>query len=269
MKRFLKEFGLLAIVKLCMIVLRKMKRVHIVNKRIGETPLEAIDRFRLKFPLYAKEKISYAGRLDPMASGALLLLVGQENKNRNQYEKLDKEYLFEALFGITTDSGDILGLVTATADKVDLSPDAVKNALQEIEAKKYQYPPQYSSVRVKGKPLYYWARRGLISEITIPKREVKIYSIELVNIGCVSVEKLERIVTKRIGLVKGDFRQDEILAGWKNYFALSPHGPLKVARMKVTCESGTYVRSIAADLGGILEIPALSLNIKRTKILFP
>ncbi|MBU0708503.1 hypothetical protein KJ596_01980 [Patescibacteria group bacterium] len=246
-----------------------MKGVQIVNKNIGETPLQAVDRFRLKFPLHAKEKISYAGRLDPMASGALLLLVGKENKNRKQYEKLDKEYIFEVLFGVATDSGDILGLITETANGVDICRSEVEDALQLIRARKYQYPPQYSSVRVKSKPLYYWARKELIGKITIPKREVKIYSIELVRVGCILVKKLERVVPRRISLVKGDFRQDKILSGWKQYFASPPLSSLRVARIKVTCGSGTYVRSIATDLGKILKIPSLTLNIKRTKILFP
>jgi tRNA pseudouridine55 synthase len=70
-----------------------MEQVITVNKPIGLTPLQAVTQFRKKFPLYASEKIGYAGRLDPMAEGLLLLLVGDNNKTKEQYEQLDKEYL--------------------------------------------------------------------------------------------------------------------------------------------------------------------------------
>jgi len=243
-----------------------MKKVIIFNKKIGETPLEAIKRFKLVNREYAKSKISYAGRLDPMAEGKLLLLIDEENKNRRQYEKLDKEYLFEILFGITTDSGDILGLIINSENKINISKKKAENALQSIKVRNYQYPPMFSSVPVKGKPLYYWARKKSINKIKIPKRKITIHSIELVDLYNISVKKLEEIVQKRIGLVKGNFRQSEILLNWKNYFASSSTLLFKIALIKVKCSSGTYVRSITKDLGKILKTACLTLSIKRTKV---
>ena len=67
-----------------------MQSVIPVYKPLGLTPLQAIVKFKKLFPDYANEKISYAGRLDPMAEGLLLLLVGEENKQRNEYEDLSK-----------------------------------------------------------------------------------------------------------------------------------------------------------------------------------
>ena len=243
-----------------------MKKTIKFNKKVGETPLETIGRFKLANREYAKSKISYAGRLDPMAEGELLLLVDEENKKRRQYEKLDKEYLFEILFGIATDSGDILGLIIDKENKVNVSKKEVESALQLIKAKNYQHPPMFSSVPVKGKPLYYWARKKLINKIKIPKRKITVYSIELVDLYNISVKKLGKVIQKRVGLVRGDFRQKKILMSWNNYFASARDLPFKIVLVKVKCSSGTYIRSITTDLGKILKIPCLTLSIKRTKV---
>jgi tRNA pseudouridine55 synthase len=85
-------------------------RTIILYKEISETPLECVKRFVKSNPEFENIKMGYAGRLDPMAKGLLLILVGDENKNKIKYEKLDKEYVFEVLFGISTDSYDILGI---------------------------------------------------------------------------------------------------------------------------------------------------------------
>ena len=65
-----------------------LKPFILLNKAIGETPLELILKFKRKNPEYENEKIAYAGRLDPMADGLLLLLLGEENKKRKSYEDL-------------------------------------------------------------------------------------------------------------------------------------------------------------------------------------
>lgn len=243
-----------------------MKKVIRFNKKIGETPLEAIGRFKLAHRKYSKSKISYAGRLDPMAEGELLLLVDEENKKRRQYEKLDKEYLFEILFGIATDSGDILGVILDSENKIGVSKKKIENALLCIKERNYQYPPVFSSVPVNGKPLYYWARKKSINKIKIPKRKISVYSIELVDLYNISVKKLEKIANNRINLVNGDFRQEEILLSWKKYFSSTSSLIFKIALVKLKCSSGTYVRSIAADLGKVLKTPCLALSIKRTKV---
>ena len=73
-----------------------------LNKPISMTPLQAIKVFQKQNPIYKNTKIGYAGRLDPMAQGVLLLLINNENKKFNTYSKLDKEYIAEILLGIST-----------------------------------------------------------------------------------------------------------------------------------------------------------------------
>ena len=90
---------------------KNIKKVLKLNKKPGETPLECLNRFKVDNPEYEGEKMTYAGRLDPLASGVLLVLVGEECKKKEKYLGLDKEYELTILFGFSTDSHDVLGLI--------------------------------------------------------------------------------------------------------------------------------------------------------------
>ena len=81
-----------------------------VFKPIGISPLDAIKTLKEKYPELKDEKMTYAGRLDPLAEGVLLILAGNAVHEKEKYLKLDKEYEGEILFGFTTDTYDILGL---------------------------------------------------------------------------------------------------------------------------------------------------------------
>src|SRR3990167_5802419 len=85
-------------------------------KKLGETPRERLERLRVEKPHYAHEVLSYAGRLDPMAEGGMLCLVGSANKHREEYLNLSKEYTLDVLFGFSTDTYDILGRMMDTGD---------------------------------------------------------------------------------------------------------------------------------------------------------
>ena len=86
-----------------------MQKYAVVEKAVGETPLQALERFRALHGELDQIPMAYAGRLDPMASGKLLILIGEECKQQERYHALDKEYEFEVLFGIGSDTGDVLG----------------------------------------------------------------------------------------------------------------------------------------------------------------
>ena len=87
-----------------------MKQYVILEKEVGETPLIALRKWKEQNPEYKDVIASYAGRLDPMASGKLLVLFGEECKKQKSYTNLDKEYEIEVLFDVGTDTGDALGL---------------------------------------------------------------------------------------------------------------------------------------------------------------
>ena len=77
--------------------------MRVINKKIGETPIEALKNFRIKYRGLKNEKMSYAGRLDPLAEGKMIVLVGdKENKDRNRYMDLGKEYSAEFMIGVST-----------------------------------------------------------------------------------------------------------------------------------------------------------------------
>jgi len=247
-----------------------MKKVIVLNKKEGETPLEALESFRAKNSKYSNIPMTYAGRLDPMASGLLLILAGEETKNKEKYLVEDKEYKFEVLFGFATDTHDILGKVArqdlVTFNKKELIKE-IKNNLNKFIGEKIQKYPIYSSKTVKGKPLFSYARNG--ETVEIPERKIFIHKLKFEKVREIDNLKLLKNLEKRIGKVQGDFRQKEILSLWNkslNDESIFSNKKLFIASFNVKCSSGTYVRVLADSLGLAIKIPALAFSIKRTKI---
>lgn len=238
-----------------------MKKIVILNKKEGETPLRAMERFRSKNRKYKEVKMTYAGRLDPMAEGALLVLLGEEVKKKEKYLKLTKEYEFQVLFGASTDTYDILGKVTKVKEPGEIKGLIEKN-IKHYKGKFKQKYPLYSSKTVKGKPLFSYGREGV--EVELPEREVKVTNIKFLNLKTVSSKTLLSSIKRRIGKVEGDFRQKEIIRMWEK--SLKKGRRFCIGSFQVKCSSGTYVRGIANSLGEKIDIPALAFSIKRTRI---
>jgi len=249
-----------------------VKKVLVLNKKEGETPLETLESFRARHKEYKNEKMTYAGRLDPMASGLLLVLAGEKCKQKEKYLALNKEYEFEVLFGFATDTYDILGKVVSA--RQDLAEDLVeivdekevKKQLKFFTGKFTQKYPAYSSKTVKGKALFAYARDG--EEVETPEREVEVKSLKYLGIRKIKSEILLQNIEKRISKVDGDFRQKEILKIWQKKLTpdLKKENTYHIAKFKIKCSSGTYVRSIANSLGEKIKTPALAFSIKRTKL---
>ena len=246
-----------------------MERVIILNKKEGETPLEALENFRKENPKYLNISMTYAGRLDPMASGVLLILTGEETKNKEKYLALEKEYEFKVLFGFSTDSYDILGKVThskvLTNFRMRELENEIKKNLKSFLGETIQKYPIYSSKTVNGKSLFVYARKN--KKVSIPTRKIFIKKLKLKKIIEIDNKKLLKNIERRIKKVKGDFRQDNILKIWKEELLVSKENKkFLIASFKIKCSSGTYVRVIANSLGNKIKIPALAFSIKRTKI---
>jgi len=242
-----------------------VKKIIILNKKEGETPLRALGDFRKNNPKYLNVPMTYAGRLDPMASGVLVVLAGEETKSKEKYLALDKEYDFSVLFGFSTDTYDILGKIISTQNVVQNLTENIKNNLKYFQGKLKQKYPMYSSKTVNGKPLFSYARNN--EEIEIPEREVFVKKLGLKKVRKISGGNLLKNIEKRIAKVEGDFRQKEILKLWQK--KLLDKKTLKsfyVADFKIKCGSGTYVRAIANSLGKMIGVPALVFSIKRTKV---
>lgn len=249
-----------------------MKKILVLNKKEGETPLEALGAFRFKNKKYKDTKMTYAGRLDPMANGLLLVLVGNETKNKEKYLVLDKEYNFEILFGFATDTYDILGKVISARqdlaeesfiDKKELN-QKIQKELKHFRGRFKQKFPMYSSRTVLGRSLFSYARAGEVVES--PEKEVNVKKLKFLEIRAISKTKLLQNIKKRILKVKGDFRQKEILKIWRQKLSTKTSDKFFIASFKIKCTSGTYVRGIAHSLGEKIGIGALAFSIKRTKI---
>ena len=240
-----------------------MKNILAVYKPVGITPLEAVMRYKQKHPQYRTKKMSYPGRLDPMAEGVLVLLAGEDTKKMISFMKHDKEYVADILLGLSTDTLDILGMpVKGDAGVID--EKLLKKKIKSFKGNYQQKIPAYSSIRVKGKPLFYYARRGEIDDVEVPTNNVKIQDISILDVYTISAQRLLKELIKKISLLSGDFRQEEIIAAWKQLLEVSSE-KFTVAHVKINCSSGTYIRAIARDVGkeyggGML------INLKRTRV---
>lgn len=241
--------------------------IVLLDKKLGETPLETILRYKQAHHL-DNEKISFAGRLDPMAEGLLLVLRGDENKNRKVYEDLDKTYLFSFVTGFATDTYDLLGKVVDHQMNATVFSDMqvmYEKLVTSLPGKRTVSYPPYSSYHIKGKPLFYLARKGELPK-TLPTKEITITKAEVLDHTLLTKETFQNEITKRIGLVKGNFRQEEILAIWKDTLSNTPFHTFLQTHAKVVCSSGTYVRQIVKSLGDQIDIPTVTFSIKRIGI---
>lgn len=248
-------------------IMKPKQTVINLYKNRGETPLECMERFKIDNPEYKKEKMTYAGRLDPLAEGLLLVLVGDECKNKEKYLGLDKEYEVDILLGFSTDTYDLLGKVTSHK-KYSKTKIINELFLKSFVGKFSQKYPAFSSKTIKGKTLFSLFKSGELKDEEIPEKEVKIKNIKLLAERIISKEDLEKYIKESINLVKGDFRQTDILKAWNDVFAseAKQDSHYIIITIKVDCTSGTYMRSLANSIGVKIGTPALALNIKRTKV---
>jgi len=231
-----------------------------IYKKLGETPLEALGRLRLSVPEYGDLPMTYAGRLDPMAEGKLLVLVGEECKKKDEYLGMDKEYEFEMLFGFKTDSYDLLGISSpGNFIKEDLISE-LAGILENKKGKFTQKYPPFSSKTVGGVPLFQKTKDG--DDFDLPEREVEIYEISFLGFREIKGADLLKEIKRRINLVHGDFRQEEIIKKWEEDLTGREDEIFQIAKAKMSCSSGTYVRSLVNGFS----FPAVTFSIKRTKI---
>ncbi len=236
-----------------------------LNKRRGETPLECIERFRLDHPDYKFTKMTYAGRLDPLASGVLIVLAGEDRFKKESFLRLNKEYEFECLWGVNTDTYDPLGLVTKIS-ATHPTENEIKKIIQSSTGKREQIYPLFSSKTISGRSLFSIAREGNSEEHKIPTKEIEVFSTEIISSRIIKGKELLRSVKELIGLVNGDFRQEESISLWSD--ALSPYleSEFLITKMRSIVSSGTYIRSLVNNMGEISNTGAIAYSILRTRV---
>ena len=180
----------------------------VIQKKRFETPLEALIQARFEHNIPPEVPMSYAGRLDPMAVGEMIILVGDECKNRDEYLNRDKTYKLEILFGVGTDTQDVFGVITSdirefTEEESVAVMIAAKSEINHFLGT-HSFPyPKYST-------------KGLLAadEEEIPEREMTITSIRTEGGKMVLGKYLKALAFEAVDKIKGDFRYDEIRQSW-------------------------------------------------------
>ena len=198
-----------------------MDKVILINKEKGSTSRDVVNSLT---KILNERKIGHFGTLDPIAEGLLVVGLGALTKIGNFLENEDKEYIAEVLIGTSTTTYDITGDITEKSNK-QVSKEKLIETLNTFIGTYSQEVPIYSAVKVKGKKLYEYARNNEI--VTLPKKEVEIKNIELLNY----YEKNNQ-----------------------TYFTF-----------KCLVSKGTYIRSLINDISKKLDIPMCMNNLKRTK----
>jgi tRNA pseudouridine55 synthase len=210
----------------------------LIDKPKGITSFDVIRRLRRMYSDTHEgakaPKLGHAGTLDPLATGLMLLGVGQGTKKLGDFIKLDKEYIAEVRFGETRTTGDLEGDVIDECEIVDTVEELttkVAQALQTTTGTHSLPVSAYSAIKVAGVPMYKRARKAEITGdtvINIPVREMTIHAVELLYVN----------VSEKRG----------------------------VATIRFHVASGTYIRSLAEELGRKLGYPATLQNLRRTSV---
>lgn len=182
-----------------------MDGIAIINKPVGITSHRVVEIVRKRFP---GVKVGHSGTLDPMASGVLIVCLGKATRVTEYIMEMPKKYRAGIVLGVTTDSDDATGSVIETKIIPRLQRKEIESILEGFLGQIKQLPPLYSAVKHKGKPLYYWTRKG----IDVPRkvRNTYIYSIKMLKYSTQSKPNL---------------------------------------LLDISCAKGTYIRTLAADIG--------------------
>ena len=166
-----------------------MNGILIVNKSDGFTSRDVVNKLS---KVFNTKKIGHTGTLDPIAKGVLVVVLGKYTKLCEDLTQTYKEYIATFKLGILTDTLDITGNIID--EKIcNVSEEKIRNVISSYKCIYNQEVPIYSSVKINGRKLYEYARNG--EEVTLPKREVDIKSIEVLEINK-DIIKIKCLVSK-------------------------------------------------------------------------
>ena len=196
----------------------------LIDKPQGITSFDVVAKVRKKLNT---KKVGHAGTLDPMATGLMLVGVGQGTKLLNYLVGLDKQYLATIRLGMATISDDAEGELVSRTDASSLSEAQVHAEIAKLQGVIDQIPSSVSAKKIDGKRAYDLVRQGVEVELK-PKR--------------VTVSSFQRTSGLRFEAGLCDF--DVI----------------------VDCSSGTYIRALARDIGNALGVGGHLTMLRRTRI---
>jgi tRNA pseudouridine55 synthase len=206
----------------------RMRGVLIIDKTVGLTSHDVVARIRR---VAGTRRVGHAGTLDPFATGVLVVCIGRATRLVQFLVGLDKEYVATVRLGFATDTQDLTGKqITPLRTSNELSLEDLRLILDRFTGPQLQMPPMFSAKKVGGERLYKAARAG--REVTREAVSILVHSIALIEGD---------------GLVMNE-------DGTRDF------------KMRVRCSSGTYVRTIANDIGERLEVGAHLATLRRTAV---
>ncbi len=153
-----------------------MNGILLVNKEKGMTSRDVVN---IVGKILGTKKIGHTGTLDPMATGVLVLCIGSSLKLVELLTNHDKEYIAQLKLGLETDTLDITGTPLKQEPVKNIPEEEVQNVLAKMIGPQKQKVPKYSAVKVNGKKLYEYARKGI--NVTLPIRDIEIYDLHLIG----------------------------------------------------------------------------------------
>ena len=173
-----------------------MNGIIIINKEKNWTSNDIVQK--LKGILH--EKTGHTGTLDPLATGVLPILIGKGTSLSKYLVNHDKEYIATIKLGEKTTTGDKEGEVIEKRPVTDemFEIEKIKNVFDSFKGKQSQIPPMYSAIKVNGKKLYEYARRG--KEVEVKPRNIEIFEINLI-----STSKDKREIMYKVWCSKGTY----------------------------------------------------------------
>lgn len=216
----------------------------------------------------SQNKISYIGRLDPLASGIIIYLEGDELKNRDKYMNMDKTYKFNLIIGMSTDTGDCLGMIHKIQTVNTINMSRLSEIFSQFLGEYEQRYPIYSAYQIHKnglkKPLWYFAKNGIeLEESEIPKHNVKIYNLEQDAKPMFSIRNMNYFM-EQVGLIPDglELRKEEVMAQYNEYKETDKIRLIGIP-MLAKVSSGTYIRQLCEDIGDKLGIPCMADKIER------
>jgi len=222
--------------------------VLVLDKPLGPSSTQALARARW---LIGAAKAGHGGTLDPLASGVLPVLLGEATKFAHDLLDADKSYEACVRLGVQTRTADAEGeIIACTAPICDEA--LIRAACAEFVGEIVQVPPIHSALKKDGRPLYEYARAGIAVEV--PSRVVRIDRLDVLSLSEASSSPSDSVAGRACWPPLD--RSDPAWASVQ---------PLDIW-IAVDCSKGTYIRTLAADLGHRLGCGAHLAALRRTRV---
>lgn len=227
--------------------------VFLIDKPLAWTSFGAVNKVRYLLARKTgnkKLKVGHAGTLDPLATGLLILCVGDYTKRIDEFQAMPKTYTGTFAFGATTPSFDLEKAPDTFYPTSHLTKEVIEAAREQFLGDILQVPPIFSAIKVDGRRLYKNARTG--QEVEMPHRPVHISSFDL-------LDDLRPVPAGLDGAIVASKKGSDIM--------LHPDYPDGLLLdFQVVCSKGTYIRSLANDIGQAAGSGAYLSRLRRTAI---